>query len=169
MSQSQTTRDGRASDQGSHPPESAREADRRAVIRGAHPPAPVGGPPLTSPVLERRLLDLADELAEAEAECAALWDENEALKTEGVNLRSAHEQTQHLLDRVHHELEQARHVIGVMEATRGWRLLLFFRRCRDTVLRRGPISNRAQLERLVASYETLNAEQKRVFRDQAGL
>jgi hypothetical protein len=112
---------------------------------------------------------LADELAEAEAECAALWDENEALKTEGVNLRSAHEQTQHLLDRVHHELEQARHLIGIMEATRGWRLLLFFRRCRDAVLRRGPISEQQQFDRLAESYRTLDAEQKRIFRDQAGL
>ncbi len=169
MSQSRTTRDGRASVQGSHPPESVPATDRRPLIRGEDPPAPVGELQLTPAVLERRLLDLADELAEAEAECAALWDENEALKTEGVNLRSAHEQTQHLLDRVHHELEQARHVISVMEATRGWRLLVFFRRCRDAVLRRGPISHRRQLKRLVASYETLNAEQNRVFRDQAGL
>ncbi len=169
MAQSQTTRDGRASDQGSHPPESAPATDRRPVIRGEDPPAPVGEPQLAPAVLERRLLDLADELAEAEAECAALWDANEALKTEGVNLRSAHEQTQHLLDRVHHELEQARHVIGVMEATRGWRLLLFFRRCRDVVLRRAPVSDPQQLDQLAGSYRTLNAEQKRVFHDQVGL
>lgn len=169
MSQSRITRDGRASAQESHPPESVPAMDRLSVLRGEDPPAPAGEPQHTPAVLERRLLDLADELAEAEAECAALWDENEALKTEGVNLRSAHEQTQHLLDRVHHELEQARYAIGVMEATRGWRLLIFIRRCRDAVLRRGSISDRRQLERLVASYETLNAEQKRVFRDQAGL
>ncbi len=143
--------------------------DRRPVLRGADPLAPVEEPQLAPAVLERRLLDLADELAEAEVECAALWDENEALKTEGVNRRSAHEQSQHLLDRVHHELEHARHAIGVMEATRGWRLLVFFRRCRDAVLRRSPISDRRQLERLVVSYMTLDAEQKRLFRDQAGL
>lgn len=75
--------------------------------------------------LRRGLRDVVDQLQEAECERDALWEENERLRTEIVNLKQALVHTQHI-----HEHARA------MEATRGWRLLLVLRRMRRAIFRR---------------------------------
>lgn len=75
--------------------------------------------------LRRGLRDVVDQLQEAEGERDALWEENERLKTEIVNLKLA-------LDHTHHIHEHAR----AMEATRGWRMLNVLRRVRRAILRK---------------------------------
>ncbi|MCA9255333.1 MAG: hypothetical protein KDA33_06830 [Phycisphaerales bacterium] len=69
--------------------------------------------------LRRSLRGVVDELQEAECERDALWEENERLKAEIVNLKQA-------LAHTHHIHEHAR----AMEATRGWRVLNKLRRIR---------------------------------------
>lgn len=75
--------------------------------------------------LRRGLRDVIDQLQEAECERDALWEENERLKAEIVNLKQA-------LAHTHHIHEHCR----AMEATRGWRMLNVFRRARYFFLRR---------------------------------
>ncbi len=75
--------------------------------------------------LRRALRDAMDALQEAECERDALWEENSGLRNEIIALRQTVALTQHIQ-------EHAR----AMEATRGWRLLLLFRRFRQAILRR---------------------------------
>ncbi|MCB9853796.1 MAG: hypothetical protein H6819_11915 [Phycisphaerales bacterium] len=75
--------------------------------------------------LRRGLRDVVDQLQEAECERDALWEENERLKVEIVNLRQALAHTSHI-----HEHARA------MEATRGWRMLNAFRRVRRIIFRK---------------------------------
>jgi phage shock protein A len=75
--------------------------------------------------LRRGLRDVVDQLQEAECERDALWEENERLKSEIVNLKQA-------LTHTHHIHEYAR----AMEATRGWRMLVALRRVRRAIFRR---------------------------------
>ncbi len=110
----------------------------------------------------QRLQEATDELLEMELECVAVWGENERLKTELSNLRYA-------LERLELELAGARHLIQAMEATRGWRLLTFLRRCRNAVRRWIPGHDRRLVNRAAAAYRVLDEGQAKVFREQTRL
>jgi|GEM_PF-2209182 len=69
--------------------------------------------------LRQALRDVLDRLAETELERDALWDDNERLRREIVNLQHAIDQTREL-----HHLAQR------MSDTRGWRWLEVYRRIR---------------------------------------
>lgn len=69
--------------------------------------------------LRQALRDVLDRLAETELERDALWDDNERLRREIVNLRHVIDQTREM-----HHLSQR------MSNTRGWRWLEVYRRVR---------------------------------------
>ncbi len=87
---------------------------------------------------EHRLRAFVDDLQDAEAECEALWRENERLKTENANLLEANGHLDQAFFHVRRELDDARRLINAMESTRGWRILNVPRRMRNAVRLRCP-------------------------------
>ncbi len=116
---------------------------------------------------EHRLRALVDDLQDAEAECEALWQENERLKTENANLLDANGQLDQALLHVRRELDDARRLINAMESTRGWRFLNVLRRMRNAARLRRPQPDQQSehvVDRAVAAYSALDEEQAKAFR-----
>jgi hypothetical protein len=83
--------------------------------------------------LERLLADMADELRDVEYERAQLRAAKQQLEVERDNLRAAVDDS---VQNTSAEVERLRHQIAVMEATRGWKMLMAFRGLRDAIFRR---------------------------------
>lgn len=109
-------------------------------ISGSRPPTNGHETPSSQhAACEARIQMLSDELRDAEAECEALWTENRRLEGDRSNFQAVAatcDQIRHQLERTQHELEHSRQLIAAMEHTRGWRMLLQFRRVRNRLLGR---------------------------------
>lgn len=124
-------------------------------------PSARGAQPL-QPELEWRVRGILEDLSETEAECEALWDENEQLKAERMNLLAAFAQAQK-------EVERTRHHIQTIEATRGWRLLSVLRRCRDFISGRRARHRHLTVQELTAAFSAMDAKQQAEFYNQVGM
>lgn len=121
---------------------------------------------------EHRLQALVDDLQDTEAECEALWQENERFKTENANLLDANGQLDQALFHVRRELDEARRLTNAMESTRGWRFLNILRRVRNAASLRRPqpnVQSEHVVDRAVTAYRALNEEQAKTFREKVDL